>query len=115
MGIRARGISGAQRRLNEIADRIARVTAEAVDDFADDVVIHMKNLAPVDTGRLKESIEKKTEGDKVTVGPRGVEYAIYVEKGTSRSPAQPYVAPTIQWAQQVGPKRIARRIEGAIE
>lgn len=114
MGIRANGIGGARRRLNDLADRIARVTQQAVDEFADDVVVHMKGLVPVDTGTLKNSIEKKTEGDKVTVGPRGVDYAGFVENGTSRSPAQPYVAPTIQWAQQVGPKRIARRIEGEI-
>lgn len=115
MGIRANGIGGARRRLDRLADRIAGATEEAINEFADDVVVHMKGLVPVDTGRLKESIEKKKEGDKVTVGPRGVEYAAFVENGTSRSPAQPYVAPTIQWAQQVGPRRIARRIEGVIE
>lgn len=114
MGIRANGMGGARRRLNELADRIAGATAKAVDEFADEVVDHMKGLAPVDTGTLKESIEKKTEGGKVTVGPRGVDYAGYVENGTSRTPAQPYVAPTIQWAQQVGPRRIAAKIEGEI-
>lgn len=114
MGINARGIGGARRRLERIADRLAGATATAIDEFADDVVAHMKGIVPVDTGVLKESIEKRTEGDKVTVGPRGVPYAGFVENGTSRTPAQPYVAPTIQWAQQVGPARIARRIEGEI-
>lgn len=115
MGIRARGIQGAQQRLNRLADRLAGVTNDAINEFADEVVTHMKGVVPVDTGKLRDSIEKKQEGDSVSVGPRGVEYAEYVEYGTSRSPAQPYVRPTIEWAKKNGPKRIARRIEGAID
>lgn len=114
MGIRARGLSSAQQRLSRLADRIAGVTDEAVAEFAADVETHMKGVVPVDTGHLRDSIKAEKAGDGYTVGPRGVEYAEYVEFGTSRSPAQPYVAPTIQWARQEGPKRIARRIEGEI-
>lgn len=115
MGIRMNGFGGARRRLERLADRIAGATEKAVDEFADEVVDHMQGIVPVDTGKLRRSIEKKKEGDKVTVGPRGVDYAEFVEKGTSRTPAQPYVQPTIDWAQRVGPRRIARRIEGLIE
>lgn len=115
MGIRANGIGRARRRLEELADRIAGATEKAVDEFADEVVDHMQGVVPVDTGKLRMSIKKEREGNRVTVGPRGVDYAEHVENGTSRSPAQPYVAPTMQWAQQVGPARIARKIEGVIE
>src|SRR3546814_5372577 len=83
VGIRARGIQGAQRRLNRIADRLAGVTQEAINDFADEVVDHMKGVVPVDTGKLRDSIEKKLEGESVTVGPRNVDYAGFVEYGTS--------------------------------
>jgi len=115
MGIRARGIRAAQQRLERIADRLAGVTQEAISEFADEVVIHMKGIVPVDTGKLKGSISKKIEGSSVTVGPRGVNYAEFVEYGTSRGPAQPYVRPTIEWARANGPKRIANKIKGEIE
>lgn len=111
---RLRGLSAARRKLQRVADRLARVTDAAVSDFADDVERHMKGVVAVDTGTLKESIEKRKEGNGYTVGPRGVDYAEFVENGTSRSPAQPYVAPTVQWARANGPKRIARRIKGEI-
>jgi HK97 gp10 family phage protein len=111
---RLRGLSAARRKLREAADRIAGVTEAAISDFADDVVVHMKGIVPVDTGELKGSIKKEKQGKGYTVGPRGVDYAEFVENGTSRSPAQPYVAPTIQWAKANGPKRIARRIKGEI-
>jgi HK97 gp10 family phage protein len=74
----------------------------------------MKGVVPVDTGKLRDSISSEQAGNGYTVGPRGVDYASYVENGTSRSPAQPYVAPTVQWARANGPSRIARRIEGEI-
>ncbi|QNR51962.1 hypothetical protein phiRKBJ001_20 [Streptomyces phage phiRKBJ001] len=115
MGIRARGLRAAQNRLERLADRIAGATEEAINDFADDVVIHMKGVVPVDTGKLRDSISKQGSGLNVTVGPRGVNYAEYVEYGTSRSPAQPYVRPTIEWVKRNGPPRIARRIEGVID
>ena len=115
MGIRARGLEAARRRLEGIADRVAGVTEEAVAEFAKDVETHMKGVVPVDTGKLRDSISAEQAGEGWTVGPRGVDYAEYVENGTSRSPAQPYVAPTLVWAKQEGPKRIARRIEGVIE
>lgn len=115
MGIRARGIRAAQNRLNQLADRIAGVTEDAISDLADDAVAHMKGVVPVDTGKLRDSISKEGGGLHVTVGPRGVEYAEYVEYGTSRAPAQPYVRPTIQWVRANGPARVARRIEGVIE
>lgn len=115
MGINARGLGGARRRLSRLADQIAGATEKAIDEFADEVVEHMQGVVPVDTGKLRRSIRKDKQGDKVTVGPRGVDYAEFVENGTSRTPAQPYVAPTLQWAQRVGPRRIARKIEGIIE
>lgn len=112
--VRARGLSEAKRKLQRIADRLAGVTDEAISDFADDVEKHMKGIVAVDTGKLRGSIEKRPAGNGYTIGPRGVDYAEFVENGTSRSPAQPYIAPTIQWARANGPKRIARRIKGEI-
>ena len=53
--------------------------------------------APVDTGDLRDSILfELDEGDKsVTIGTN-VEYALWVEKGTSSSVAQPYLQPAAE-------------------
>lgn len=59
-----------------------------------------RSYAPVDTGRLRASIDRTTpahlEGDEV-VGEYGtrVEYAEYVEYGTERGPEQPFLRPSI--------------------
>lgn len=54
------------------------------------------HLCPVDTGRLRASITRSTENGGLTgkIGTN-VEYAPYIEFGTSRSAAQPFLRPAI--------------------
>lgn len=49
---------------------------------------------PVDTGRLRNSISHTNDKNTVYIGTN-VEYAAYVEMGTSRQDAQPYLEPAI--------------------
>lgn len=62
---------------------------------------NMRQLAAVDTGRMRNSIGVNTgrdgRGMYVDVGP-SVEYAIFVEYGTSRMEAQPFVRPGLAQA-----------------
>lgn len=57
-----------------------------------------KRLCPVDTGRLRASITHRlgedAESPFAEVGT-DVEYAAYVEFGTSRTRAQPYLRPAL--------------------
>ncbi|MBG6085816.1 HK97-gp10 family putative phage morphogenesis protein [Zhihengliuella flava] len=85
-------LRGAQARVGPRAQLVVRKTAKDIQRSA-------RTKAPVDTGRLKGSI---TTSDLRTVGQAGtlaaevgptVEYGIYVELGTSRMAAQPYLGP----------------------
>lgn len=53
---------------------------------------YAKRLCPVDTGRLRNSISHAVKGNSAYIGTN-VEYAPYVEMGTSRTPAQPFLVP----------------------
>ena len=58
-----------------------------------------KRICPVDTGRLRASITHKIEEkkDEITgIVGTNIEYAIYVEYGTSRMKAEPYLRPSLQ-------------------
>lgn len=61
-----------------------------------------KRLCPVDTGRLRASIthalDRDGEGLLAVVGT-DVEYAAFVELGTSRTRAQPYLRPALSEAR----------------
>lgn len=58
---------------------------------------YAKQEVPVDTGRLRNSITHQVINDeKATIIGTNVEYAIYVELGTSRQKAQPYLLPAAE-------------------
>lgn len=54
---------------------------------------YAKRLCPVDTGRLRNSITHAMEGSEAVVIGTNVEYGPYVELGTARQKAQPYLRP----------------------
>jgi HK97 gp10 family phage protein len=54
-----------------------------------------KALTPVDTGNLRNSITHEVEGKEAKVGTN-VEYAPFVELGTVKMAAQPYLNPALE-------------------
>jgi HK97 gp10 family phage protein len=83
-----------------------------------------KELCPVDTGSLRKSIRVETtrSGGVETVGVaaggyiinpktgRRVDYASFVEYGTSRNRAQPYLRPAIARNARLLPKEIVKQL-----
>lgn len=56
---------------------------------------YAKQDCPVDTGRLRSSITHETDKNTAYIGTN-VEYAPYVERGTSRMRAQPFLEPAME-------------------
>jgi HK97 gp10 family phage protein len=55
----------------------------------------MQGKTPVDTGALRGS-ETATVGDKQLTLHAGTDHAVYVEFGTRKMAAQPYMRPTVE-------------------
>ena len=72
-----------------IADKIP-VALEAVGLQAEG---YAKLKCPVDTGNLRNSITHAQEGNDTEIIGTNVEYAPYVELGTQRTKAQPFLKP----------------------
>ena len=87
-------------KLPELRGQVRRRAADAVTKAAFDVEAQAKALAPVDTGALKSSIQAQPEGDLAARVDVGAEYGIYVEFGTRKMRAQPFLEPA---AEQVKP------------
>lgn len=84
---------GAVAHLNQqIARFFANSLGPAIRDDARAVV-------PVDTGRLRASLSldvaTPNAAPRLRVGSTDVPYSVYVELGTSRMRAQPYLAPSL--------------------
>ena len=57
---------------------------------------YAKLLCPVDTGNLRNSITHQQENENTEVIGSAVEYAAYVEMGTRKTKAQPYLEPAVK-------------------
>ena len=87
-------------RPEELTSRARQYVSQVVRKTAFDVEADAKNSVPVDTGNLKNSIQTEIASNfEATIGPRGVEYDMYVEFGTSRQTAQPYMTPAAENAR----------------
>jgi len=82
MGITIKGGDDFRKKLNEIIEKYPDVMDMALDDTADAISLEAQTIVPVDTGRLRGSINVKREYLKKTIGTN-VEYARHVEYGTS--------------------------------
>jgi len=79
---------------------IDRVLAES----AQLILVEMKQLTPVKTGRLKASETIQASPGRYVVGPAGVPYAAYVEFGTRVWKGKPYVRPAVEkYLDKLGP------------
>jgi HK97 gp10 family phage protein len=87
--------------------------AEAESDGAQVIVDYMQTITPVDTGELRDSESVVVLGDKVSI-VAAAGHASYVEFGTYKMRAQPYMRPAIDTQQKAALKAIAANLNGQI-
>lgn len=120
--LRIKGIEKVKRSFNALTKGIDPAAARVLKEVAKEVKEEAKELVPVDTGALQASIRlivtAATAGHVTRVGVRAggyevnpktgklVDYAVYVEFGTSRQTPQPYLVPAA--SKKAGP--IMRRL-----
>lgn len=78
----------ASAKAEAVGDQVVRSSAFRIQGAAQD-------RAPVDTGNLKNSIFTRTPGKGRAEVVASANYAIYVELGTSRARAQPFLGPAV--------------------
>jgi len=79
-------------RLPEIIAKVPGLVSAAVKKTAFDIETDAKQFSPVDTGTLQGSISAEVEEFSAAIAPH-TEYAGYVEFGTWKMGAQPYMRP----------------------
>ena len=76
---------------------------------------YAKDVVPVDTGALKASIKAEKETETAwTVAPT-TEYAIYVEFGTRKMSAQPYMRPAAEKIRKEYPDLVVETIANVVK
>lgn len=100
-------------RLPQIAGRLPDAVGAIVRKAAFDIEANAKAVVPVDTGKLKNSITSEFPSPTKAIIAPHTDYAAFVEYGTRRQRAKPYMRPA---AEKVAPafiealKRLEERL-----
>ena len=84
------------RRLREMIGEMNVAAEDAVDAAADAIVQKAQELVPVRTGFLKSTIQKVVAGAAIRLVTALAPYSQFVEFGTSRMAAQPFLRPALE-------------------
>ncbi len=100
--------------IGKAAAAIEKATGAAVREAAMMVEREAKTNTPVDTGRLRGSIASEEKTPLLFEVGTNVEYAAFIEFGTSKMAAQPYLEPAVESARSKYPDLIKEGIRTEI-
>ncbi|WP_432118480.1 HK97-gp10 family putative phage morphogenesis protein [Streptomyces sp. bgisy032] len=95
------GLDTALSRVRRMPQAARSARTEVLDNWAEDTKGLAKSYVPERTGNLMNAIEDRKYEDAAYVGvyqPDQLEYAQFVEKGTSSMEEQPYLVPAFEAA-----------------
>lgn len=97
MKTRVTGLDNMRKRCRQVRRRMARATDDEASRIAEDIRVAAVEVAPKDSGYLASKIEVRRDPDGgylVGLWPDGFGddfYPVYVEYGTSDTPAKPFM------------------------
>ncbi len=83
---------------------------ETMDEIGDDTKIVMDAHTPVRTGKLKEGNTLTKEEDGFTLS-NAVDYAKWVNGGTRKMRAQPFLDPAVEYGSQEMDERLPKALD----
>lgn len=114
-----RGIGAVVRNLERLDKQITDGARKAVKRAAFEIEREAVAEVPVDSGRLKGSIQTQDVGDVTEIGSgvkagTELEYAHYVEYGTSKQAAHPYLQPAVEIVRQKYPNMVIDDVKAEV-
>lgn len=115
--IEVRGAQEAARALEALMDALPGACAAGLGEGLAGMLDGARRLCPVETGDLKTSLSARSEavaGGAEGAVSAGAAHAVYVELGTSRMAARPFLLPACQAERGALLAAVARAVRGVI-
>ena len=109
-----RGIANLQQAMKDFPSIVREELGKAVEELALLIEAKAKELCPVDTGLLRSSITPVVESWAAAFVGTNTEYAPYVEFGTKKMAAQPFLEPAFLEGQKQASKVFGQAVSRAI-
>jgi len=109
-----RNIANLEKALKEMPGLVKEELGKAVEELVLIVEAKAKELCPVDTGLLRSSITPVIASWAEAYVGTNTEYAPYVEFGTKKTPAQPFLEPAFLDGRKQASKVFGQAVTRAI-
>lgn len=96
----------------ECLSEIAKAKARALEICGGTAERYAKQYCPVDTGNLRNSIAHEQRDENTEAVGTNVQYAPYVELGTRKMTARPYLRPAVEGHRAEYEKIIRTELSG---
>jgi len=90
------GLEELKRKFDRLSGENKRAINEALETVGKEIVYEAQSLAPVRTGRLRDSIYYMILYELALEVGASAPYALFVEYGTWKAHAQPFLRPALQ-------------------
>lgn len=109
---RVAGIAELRRELDRLSVQVQAGIKAASTDSAVEIRDNARSNAPIDTGDLRDAIKVRSIpiGSEVGIFDPDVDYGDYLEFGTSRMPAQPFMTPAVVSERPRYPGRVTSEV-----
>lgn len=111
--ISGKAIQGASELIAKLSSLANLDGTDAAIAGAEVILPYMQSITPVDTGELRNSEHIEVEGKDVLI-IADADHASYVEFGTSRMRAQPYMRPAIDTRKGNATKAVIANLQGQL-
>jgi HK97 gp10 family phage protein len=111
--LEVKGVDRAAARLEHISERLAREVDAKAQEAVELCTRTAQLLAPVRTGRLRANIDWAKSAPLRYVIYSRVEYSVFVEYGTSKMAAQPFMRPALLFGRDLVRRLMAEAVAEA--
>ena len=118
MAVEIKGLDSLMHKLDRMGGNVLDALEKAVNNTAIRAQADARFDAPIDTGRLRESISVENERNHDSATSKvytNVEYALFQELGTVNMPAQPFMMPALNSNKTTFEQFARKELETAIK
>lgn len=109
------GLKALARQLSVTEEQITAAAKKTVQESAEAVRNRAKDLVPVDSGRLQRAINVSYSSDGLSAEVKNTNnqayYGQFIEFGTSRRPARPFMTPAAEQERRKLKKRLEQNVK----
>lgn len=99
------------RVLSRAAELTDQKLGDALQTLANEIVAEAQSTVAVDTGALRDSLTSEVSGELEIEVHDGVEYGQWVEFGTQKMPARPFLTPAVEKARGRLPELVGEALD----